>query len=151
MAGPTHNAANFNEYLTRFADEVRKSGGKPLLYMIWRPADPVTHNNAALAAAKRNRMEVVPAGIAWADLLQRGRFKRLDWDNAHPDAFGAYLVACTVYSKIYKKPAHGAPFRFRHLAVKDEFYDAALREQNPTPEDARAIQDAAWRAVRGTE
>jgi lysophospholipase L1-like esterase len=147
-AGPTHNAANFNEYLTRFAAEVRKSGAKPLLYMIWRAPDPVAHNNAALTAAKQNQMDVVPVGIAWMDLIQRGRFKQLDWDGVHPDALGAYLVACTVYSKIYNKPAHGAPFQLRHLAAKSEIYDAALREQTITAEDARAIQDAVWRAVR---
>jgi hypothetical protein len=116
--------------------------------MIWRAPDPVTHNTAAIAAAKRNRMQVVPVGVAWMDLLSRGRFQRLDWDGTHPDAFAAYLVACTVYSKIYGKPAHRTPFQFRHLAAKNEVYDDALREQNPTPEDARAIQDAAWRAVR---
>jgi len=149
MSGPTHNAEQFNEYLTRFAAEVRKSGAEPLLYMIWRAPDPAAHNHAALAAANRNRMQVVPVGIAWQDLIQRGRFKRLDWDGTHQDAFGAYLVACTVYSKIYKKPAHGAPYQFRHLAVKNEVYDDALREQTVTAEDARAIQDAAWRAVTG--
>ena len=147
-SGPTNNAAEFNEYLTRFADEVRKSGAEPLLYQIWRAPDPAAHNSAAIAAARRNKMEIVPVGTAWLDLLGRGRFRKLDWDGVHPDAFAAYLVACTVYSKIYGKPAHGAPFQFPHLAAKSETYDDALREQNPTAEDAKAIQDAAWRAVR---
>ena len=75
-SGPTNNAEAFNEYLTRFADEVRKSGAQPLLYLIWRAPDPVAHNNAAIAAAKRNQMEIVPVGIAWMDLLKRGRFRR---------------------------------------------------------------------------
>jgi hypothetical protein len=41
-----------------------------------------------------------------------------------------------------------APHDFAHLAVRGEVYDDALREQRLTPEDARAIQDAAWWAVR---
>ena len=44
--------------------------------------------------------------------------------------------------------ATGAPYRFKHLAVSSEVYDDALREQNPNAEDARAIQDAAWKAVQ---
>jgi hypothetical protein len=146
--GPLHKAELFNDYLGRFAAAVRKSGAQPLFYMVWRIKDPAEHNTAALAAAMRLNMKVVPVGLAWTDLTSRGRFKRLDWDGVHQDAFGAYLVACSVYSTIYNKPAHGAPYRFRHLAVASEVYDDALREQTPTPEDARAIQDAAWKAVQ---
>ncbi|HYK03514.1 MAG TPA: hypothetical protein VE974_17285 [Thermoanaerobaculia bacterium] len=146
--GPTRNAALFNDYLGRFTAAVRKSGAQPLFYMVWRSESPAAHNAAALESAKRLNMPVVPVGLAWTDLTSRGRFKRLDWDGVHQDAFGAYLVACTVYSFIYNKPAHGAPYQFKHLAVKSEVYDDALREQNPTPEDARAIQDAAWKAVQ---
>jgi hypothetical protein len=146
--GPSRNAALFNDYLGRFDATVRKSGAQPLFYMVWRIENPDQHNADALAAAKRLKMPVVPAGLAWTDLTSRGRFKRLDWDGVHQDAFGAYLVACTVYSTIYNKPAHGAPYNFRHLAIASEVYDDALREQTPTPEDARAIQDAAWKAVQ---
>jgi hypothetical protein len=93
-------------------------------------------------------MRVVPAGSAWHELVRTGRFRRLDWDTVHPDAFGAYLVACSVYSTIYGKPAHGTPHDFRHLAAKHEVYDDALREQTINKEDARALQHAAWRAVQ---
>lgn len=141
-ASAVNNAATFNRSLATWAEEIRRSGAEPLFYLTWR------HVAESRAAAERVRMRIVPAGDAWHDLLSRKRFPRLDRDGTHPDAFGAYLVACTVYSTIYGKPAHGAPFDLRRLASKSEAYDEALRTQVISAADARAIQDAAWNAVR---
>ncbi|HEX2061411.1 MAG TPA: hypothetical protein VHK90_11775, partial [Thermoanaerobaculia bacterium] len=146
--GPLRRADEFTAYLERFVKEIRKSGATPVLYMVWSLQRPAEMEKASLALAKPFDMKVAPVAIAWHELLRLKRFPRLDWDTTHPDAFGAYLVACTVYSTIYGKPAHGAPHDFAHLAVRGEVYDDALREQRLTPEDARAIQDAAWWAVR---
>lgn len=148
MAHPLHNAEAFNRYLSMFAADVRKSGAVPLFYLVWRPEQPAHYERAALDAAKGAQLKVIPAGIAWLDLVRRGRFDRLDIDGLHPDARGAYLVACSVYSTIYSKPAHGAPRDFRHLAARNEVYDDGLRTQTISAEDARALQDAAWAAVR---
>jgi hypothetical protein len=148
-SNPLHNAANFHQHLALWADDIRRSGAEPLFYSTWRDAGkPGEYLAASTAAAQRAGMRIVPAGNAWYDLVARKRFQRLDWDGTHPDAFGAYLVACSVYSTIYGKPAHGAPFDFRHLASRTEQSDAALRTQIVTAGDARAIQDAAWNAVR---
>jgi hypothetical protein len=147
-AGPLANADVFNRYLTLFADEIRKSGATPLFYQVWSLKQPVEHQAASLATAKRNQMRVVPVGMAWHELLRIGRFKRLDWDTVHPDALGAYLIACTVYSTIYGKSAKGAVHDFTHLAISHEVSDDALREQSINDEDARALQDAAWWAVQ---
>jgi hypothetical protein len=150
-AGPTFNTADFDRYLTRFAAEIRKSGAKPLFYLVWRGRSQKELEAASMKAAERERMPVVPVGVAWRRLIESGRFRRLDWDGSHPDAFGAYLIACTVYSTVYGKPAHAKPYDFRHLAARHETYDDALRQQTITPEDARAIQDAAWRAVQSVK
>lgn len=146
--GPLHRTGEFTSYLERFTKEIRKSGATPVLYMVWSLQRPAEMEKASLALAKRFDMKIAPVGIAWHELVRLKRFRRLDWDTVHPDAFGAYLVACTVYSTIYGKPAHGAPHDFAHFAVRHEVYDDALREQSINPEDARAIQDAAWWAVR---
>lgn len=151
-AGAVHpllNGEEFDRELSRFADEIRRSGAEPLLYLVWRPGvSPAQFEAASLAAARRAKLRVVPAGVAWRDLVERGRFARLDWDGLHPDALGSYLVACTVYSMLYGKPAHGVPYDLRHLASPVEVSDDALREQRLSAEDARALQDAAWRAVQ---
>jgi hypothetical protein len=146
--GPLVNPEPFNRYLTLFADEIRKSGATPLFSEVWPLKRPVEQEAASLAAAKRNRMRVVPVGMAWHELLRLGRFKRLDWDTVHPDARGAYLIACSVYSTIYGKSARGTVHDFRYLAVSSEVADDALREQRINDEDARALQDAAWWAVQ---
>lgn len=148
MANPLQNADAFQRYLNLFANDVRKSGAEPLFYVVWRPELPPHYERAALDSAARAKLQVVPAGLAWLDLLRRRRFERLDIDGLHPDARGAYLVACTVYSTIYGKPAHGTPHDFRSLAARNEVYDAGLRMQTITAEDARALQDAAWNAVQ---
>ena len=148
MANPIHNPDDFQRYLDLFAADVRKSGAVPLFYLVWRPRQPANYEQVALDAARRADLKVVPVGIAWLDLVRRGRFRRLDIDGLHPDAFGAYLVACSVYSTIYGKPAHGTPHDFRHLAARHEVYDDGLRTQTINAEDARALQDAAWTAVQ---
>lgn len=148
MAHPLQNAGAFQRYLHLFADDVRKSGAEPLFYLVWRPDQPANYEQAALDVAARAKLKVIPAGIAWLDLVRRGRFSRLDIDGLHPDARAAYLVACSVYSTLYDKPAHGTPYDFRGFALRHERYDEGLRTQTITAEDARAIQDAAWAAVQ---
>jgi lysophospholipase L1-like esterase len=147
-AHPLFNADQFERELRRFADEVRRSGATPLLYLVWRPGvDAAGFEAASLASARRAGVRAVPAGVAWRALLESRRFTRLDWDGLHPDAFGSYLIACAVYSTIYGRPAYGAPYDLRHLAATDETSDEALRRQHLTADHARAIQEAAWRAV----
>ena len=147
-AHPLFNGPQFDRELARFADEIRRSGATPLLYLVWRPGvAPREFEAASLAAARRAAVRAVPAGAAWRELVDSRRFARLDWDGLHPDLYGSYLVACTVYSTIYGKPAHGAPLDLRHLAAAEESSDAALRQQRMTAAEARILQDAAWRAV----
>lgn len=147
-AHPLFNRPQFDRELARFADEIRRSGATPLFYLVWRPGvGPREFEAASLDAARRAGVRVVPAGAAWRELVDSRRFARLDWDGLHPDVYGSYLVACTVYSTLYGKPAHGVPYDLRHLAAAEESSDAALRQQRITAEEARALQDAAWRAV----
>ena len=93
-------------------------------------------------------MLLVPAGEAWRELVSSGRFARLDVDGLHPSALGAYLVAATVYSTIYDKPASAPELDLRRLASVGETSDADLLERQLSAEDARALQQAAWAAAR---
>lgn len=147
--GPLNKPDVFEKSLVRLTNEVRRSGATPLLFMTW-PRDPATaeqHIAASQAMVKRANLRVAPVGIAWIALEKSGAVRNLLWDSVHPNAFGSYLIACTVYSAIYNKPAHGLPYDFRALAMKDEFYDAALREQVIAEDQAYSIQTAAWKAV----
>ena len=80
-------------------------------------------------------MQLLPVARAWK--------QDFDWDGVHPNLAGSYLIACSLYSVVYNKPALGAPFDFRDLAMKNEFYDQPLLEQSLNEEQARAIQIAA--------
>jgi hypothetical protein len=131
----------FHKYLGMFADQARQSGATPVVFMTWYPAW-YPGNELFTSAARRANARLLPVGIAW-NMLQN-----LDWDGTHPNVAGSYLIACTVCAMIYGKPPLGAPFEFRHLAVKNEFYDKALLEQTLNEEQARMIQQTAWRAIR---
>ena len=146
-AGPLKNLDDFNDYLGRFVTEARRDGAEPLFYQVWSLSAPAEHEAASIEAAKHARIRMIPAGGAWYDLTNSGRFTRLDSDGIHPNALGSYLIACTIYSTIYDRPATGAPYDFRKFASPSEAADEALRNSAITEDDARAIQDAAWRAV----
>lgn len=147
-AGPLKNFDDFNEYLARFVTEARRDGAEPLFYQVWSLSAPAEHEAASIESAKRVRVRMIPAGGAWYDLTNSGRFTRLDSDGVHPNALGSYLIACTIYSTIYDKPATGAAYDFRKFASPTEAADDALRSSVITEDDARAIQGAAWRAVQ---
>ncbi len=126
----------FHKYLGMFADQARKSGATPLLFMTWHPANEAFFK----AAARRANVRLLPVGMAWDPSF--------DWDGSHPNVAGSYLIACTVYATIYDKAPVGLPFEFRYLADKHEFYDASLLQQMLNEEKAKTIQRAAWRAVQ---
>jgi len=126
----------FHQYLMMFAEQVRESGATPLLFMTWYPGNEKFFRSAAARAT----VGLLPVGLAWK--------RDFDWDGTHPDLFGSYLIACTVYSMIYGKPALGVRIDFRDLANRNEFYDVPLLKQSMNEEQAKAIQLAAWKAVK---
>jgi len=124
----------FHQYLRRFADEARKSGATPILFMTWSPGNEQFFRSAA----ERDKVRLLPVGRAWR--------REFDWDGIHPNLFGSYLIACSVYAMVYDKPPVGLRSDFRDLADKSEFYDAPLLQQTLNQEQANAIGRAAWRA-----
>ena len=101
--------ANLREYTRRFAEEIRKSGGVPALYMVWpessRPKafDAVSQSYAA--AANDVNGILFPAGEAWRAAWRRDPKLKLYADDLHPTAAGSYLVALVMYERLYKQIA----------------------------------------------
>jgi hypothetical protein len=118
----------FHRYLGMFADEIRKSGAQPLIYMTWLPSGADANEKLFRTAATRARAKLVPAGTAWAALAKAGM--KLDEDGTHPNIAGSYLVACSVFSTIYGKPAPETPVTFN-------------------PAAAANIRETVWRVVGG--
>jgi hypothetical protein len=119
----------FHKFLGMFADEIRRSGAQPLLYMTWLPDRAQANETLFRTAATRARAKLVPAGIAFTELTKTGL--NLYADGTHPNVAGSYLVACTVFSTIYGKPA------------------PATRPVNVAPDIAASIRGTVWRAVNG--
>ena len=126
----------------------RRRGARVLLYETWDPGHETANEELFARVAAAAGARVVPVGAAWHDLLAAGDFATLEWDGTHPDLYGSYLVACSMYAAIYDKPPFGLPFAFPGLAAADEAYDEALRTQRLDAEQARILQRAAWAAWR---
>lgn len=112
---PHERGELFHQYLGMFANEIRRSGAQPLIYMTWLPSDAAANEKLFRMAAARARAKLVPAGTAWAALTKAGM--QLDEDGVHPNVAGSYLVACSVYSTIYGKPAPETKVAFNPAAA----------------------------------
>ena len=124
----------FFQYLRMFAEHARRSGATPVLFMTWYPGN----EHFFRSAAERENLVLLPVGSAWK--------REYDWDGVHPNLFGSYLIACSVYAMVYDRPPVDLRFDFRDLADKNEFFDEPLLKQTMNQEQANAIGRAAWRA-----
>src|SRR5207245_2572235 len=116
--GEAHNRGElFHQYVRMFADQIRKSGATPLLFMTWYEPRAAEQEALYRNAARRANVRLLPVAMAWHDLLSRREFDRLDWDGTHPNVAGSYLIACLTYATVYDKPPRDLPFDFRSLAT----------------------------------
>ena len=82
----------FHKYLGMFASAAHMSGAKPVLFMTWYPGNEAFFR----AAARRAGTLLLPVGLHWE--------QQFDLDGTHPNVAGSRMIACSVYSMIYKKP-----------------------------------------------
>jgi len=82
----------FHKYLGMFACAAHMSGAKPVLFMTWYPGN----ENFFRAAAQRAHTLLLPVGLHWR--------QDFDLDGTHPNIAGSQMIACSVYTMIYKKP-----------------------------------------------
>lgn len=102
------------EYARRFAKEIRGSGAKPALYMVWpsqtrqKDFDGV-RDSYARAAEEVNGM-LFPAGEAWRAAWRRKPDVALySPDGLHPSLLGSYLAAMVIYQQLYDQPSTRPP------------------------------------------
>ncbi|HEY6844149.1 MAG TPA: hypothetical protein VI391_08280, partial [Thermoanaerobaculia bacterium] len=124
----------FYQYLMLFAGQIRRSGATPVLFQTWYPGNDEFFRDAA----KRANIRLLPVGRAWKN--------NYDWDGTHPNLFGSYLIACSVFALVYDKPPVGLRFDFRGLADTHEFFDAPMLKQSLDRLTADEIGRAAWNA-----
>jgi hypothetical protein len=92
----------------RFAELIRKAGGKPALYMVWpardRPQDWAGVDTSYTDAAAACKCLLLPAGRAWRLLLEQGDSPLFGDDGFHPSATGSDLAAIVIAAGISGKP-----------------------------------------------
>jgi len=102
------------EYSRRFADEIRKSGGKPVLYSVW-PSRSRIQDFKGVSESHRLAAEAVggivfPVGDAWLNAWRVSPSIGLySADGFHPSATGSYLAGLVIYEKLYNRSPVGLP------------------------------------------
>ena len=113
--GPTslpESRVNLLEWGRTFAVAIRAAGGRPAFFTVWPESwrsyafDAVIYSYRA--AARDNEALLLPAGLAWKNVLRTNRgIKLYGPDGFHPSRLGTYLAAVTIAAGITGKPAVG--------------------------------------------
>jgi len=92
------------DYVTRFAEEIRRAGARPAIYMVWPPLnrepewDAVTESYAAAARAVDGLL--LPAGEAIREArAANAELQLFDVDGFHPAPAGSYLAALVIFAE----------------------------------------------------
>jgi hypothetical protein len=98
----------------RYAELVRKSGGRAALYMVWpsksRSGDFPGVVDSYRAAADRAGALLLPAGEAWRIAAKTApEIALYSKDGLHPTLEGSYLAAAVIMARLYRKEASGLP------------------------------------------
>jgi hypothetical protein len=100
------NRKNLRHWTRRFADPIRKAGGRPALYMVWPGLDRFDYfdevRESYTSAAEDVDGMLFPAGEAWRAVLRRDSkvalYKR---DGVHPTPAGSLTVALSIFGILY--------------------------------------------------
>lgn len=129
------------EYSALFAEEIRRAGARPALYMVWpslaRVRDFPGVIDSYLTAARQVDGEILPVGMAWVAVFNRDPKARLyGRDGFHPSRLGTYLAALVMYQQLSGQDPRLLPPLI-----------PGARKDDPLPEEqARLLQDAAAEA-----
>jgi hypothetical protein len=104
------------DFTRRFDGEIRKSGARTALYMVWPSRsrngdfDGVSQSYAAAAGAVGGLL--LPVGDAWRDAWRIDPSLALySNDGLHPSPTGSALAAIVIYRQIFDKPPVNVRFR----------------------------------------
>ena len=102
------------DYTKRFNAEIRKTGARTALYMVWpsrtRRGDFPGVSQSYTAAAKAVGGLLLPAGDAWrAAWSIDPELALYGPDGLHPTTMGTYLAALVIYRQVFNEAAKPAP------------------------------------------
>jgi hypothetical protein len=124
------------DFATRFDAEIRKSGARTALYMVWpsraRRGDFARVSESYAVAAAEVEGLLLPVGDAWqsAWAVDAG-LPLYGPDGLHPSAMGTYLASLVIYGGIFNEPAPAAPvagITAAHAEILRRAADASLAQ-----------------------
>jgi hypothetical protein len=132
------------EYTRRFAEEIRRAGAKPALFMVWpskiRSGDFDGVRDSYALAAKEVSGLFFPAGEAWRAAWRRKPDLALySQDGLHPSLLGSYLSAAVIYQQLYNQKEIKLPARLK-------VNSSSISKIELSPQEAELLQEAAMEA-----
>lgn len=113
---PETKVADFRQYAPKFVEEIRKTGGRPVLFMAWAYQRLGWISIAEIAQAHREvgkelGVDVAPVGLAWERVMkERPRLDLFDPDREHPNMHGTYLTTAVIYATVFRKSPVELPY-----------------------------------------
>ena len=142
------NYLPYEQYAPFFDQEARKVGAQPMQFECFddsRGEDCPMHREV-IKVAKLLREPVIPVGSVWRYVANYYRTINI-WgpDRHHPSAIGSFLMACVLYSKIYKEPSEGAEISLEYTDPRTG-KPAAL--DSATDPQLKILEKASWAVVK---
>jgi hypothetical protein len=111
---PAAYPERFQSDVGLFAAEIRKTGARPMLLMIWpplgKPEIQPPNERVVYGVGRTLRIPVIPVGAAWRKWLEDPNAPRLHApDDRHPNFRGSYLSALTIVGMLRGKALSDAP------------------------------------------
>ena len=132
------------DYTRLFAREIRRSGARPALYMVWparaRAQDFNGVSESYRLAAQQVDGLLFPAGEAWQSAWRRDpKLEFYSPDGLHPTLAGTYLAALVIYQQLYQQTSFDFPQPLR-------WRDGKEIKLGLKPEKLKLLQEAAAEA-----
>jgi len=115
--GPSSLASsrtNLREWTQRFAAEIRASGARPALYMVWPDRSRLAYFAQVQESYRLANDDVegllLPAGEAWLAAWKLDpKLELYGPDGFHPSKLGTYAAAATIFARLTKSSPFGLP------------------------------------------
>ena len=138
-------------YAKLLDEEIRRSGAKTIIFQTWAPRGS-QHSQAAYNAryqqlARTLGASIAPVGAAF-DAMEAQQLTMIDSSNVHASLAGSYLSACVFVATLYGRSPAGAMHTFDVKYDIKEVSRDELETKRLSASEARALQEAAWLAVR---
>ncbi len=106
------------DYARLFDREIRRSGAKPAMYMVWPSRARFSDFDRVVESYRLAALEIsailLPVGQAWLEAWKRDASISLySEDGFHPSIEGSYLAGLVIYKELFGKSPVGLPVRLK--------------------------------------